>query len=136
LIRLLLNVLAGILSFLVMGWGLYSVMSVDFRLNPALTILYCAIPILCFPLFLLVRLRRKPAWWMGVAGCAFLAVYSMLNWRSCSALAVCGSVAGTVWMTLWTFPVLAFFCTTVASWAAMALRECPPELRPNKTDSA
>jgi hypothetical protein len=125
-LRLLLNVIAGLLSFMVMGWGLYSAMSVDFRPNPVQMILYCGLAILCFPLFVVVRLLRKRAWWIGVAACAFLAFYSVLNWRSCLAMETCGSVAGTVWMTLKTHPVLEYFGSTIASYAATILRENPP----------
>jgi len=123
-IRLLLNVAAGVLSFIVMGWGLYSVMSVDLRMNPVLSILYCALAILSFPLDLVIWLLHKPTWWLAVAACAYLVVYSALDWRSCSAMGICGGVAETVWITIKTRPVLAFIgavvCASIAEWFGRA----------------
>ena len=123
-LKLLLNLLAGILSFMVMGWGLYSAMSVDLRMNPVLSILYCALAILSFPLDLVIWLLRKPAWWLAVAACAYLVVYSALDWRSCSATGICGGVAETVWITIKTRPVLALIgavvCASIADCVGRA----------------
>jgi hypothetical protein len=126
-LRILLSLLAGVLSFTVMRWGLYSAISVDFRMNPVQTILYCALAILCFPLFVIIRLLRKPEWWLWIAACAYLVVYSALDWRSCAAMGICGSVAGTVWQTLKTHSALAFFGAAIASSAATVLLDGSPK---------
>lgn len=116
-----LNALAAASSFGVMGWGVYSAWSIDFRMSPVLSFLYCALPILSFPLVVRIRRRRIPAWWLSVAACAYLAVYSMLNWRTCSAHGYCGSVAGTVFLTLKTPPMLAFVAAAACSLGAQTL---------------
>jgi hypothetical protein len=126
-LRILLSLLAGVLGFTVMRWGLYSAISVDFRMNPAQTILYCALAIFCFPLCVVIRSLRKPEWWLWLAACAYLVVYSALDWRGCAAMGICGSVAGTVWQTLKTRSVLAYFGAAIASSAAMMLSDGSPK---------
>ena len=114
----ILNALAAAASFGVLGWGVYSAWSIDFRMNPVLSFLYCALPILSFPLVARIRRGRIPAWWLSIAACLYLIVYSMLNWRSCSAHDYCGSVAGTVFLTLKTPPMLGFILATTRSVGA------------------
>ena len=41
--------------------GLYSVYGLDFRQDTVLSVLYCLLPILCFPVFILVRPARRSA---------------------------------------------------------------------------
>lgn len=113
-----LNAVAAAASFGVLGWGVYSALSIDFRMNPVLSFLYCALPILSFPLVVRIRRRRIPAWWLSIAACAYLVVYSMLDWRTCSAHGYCGSVAGTVFLTLKTPPILGFVLAAACSLGA------------------
>jgi len=116
---LALSTLAGVLSAAVTLYGMYSAYSVDFRMNAVLTSLYCLLPILSFPVFLLVRQPRRSSVLLAILAIAYLAVYSMLNWRTCSELGYCGSVISTVLETLSTFPVLACFGAAIFSFAAL-----------------
>lgn len=118
----ILSALAAAASFGALGWGVYSAWSIDFRMNPVLSVLYCALPVLSF--FLVVRIRRGriPAWSLSAAASLYLVVYSMLNWRSCSAYGYCGSVAGTVFLTLKTPSMLAFILAAACSFGAQISR--------------
>lgn len=108
----ILNALAAAASFGVLGWGVFSAWSIDFRFNPVLSALYCALPILSFFLVARIRRGRIPAWWLSAAAGLYLVVYSMLNWRACSAHGYCGGVAGTVLLTLKTPSMLGFIVAT------------------------
>jgi hypothetical protein len=118
LIRIGLTWIAGLLSFAVLGHGLYWAWSIDIRFNPALSILFCALPILSFPVFLIGLLFRRIAVLQPILAFAFFAVYSALNWRTCSALGYCGSIGSVVWMTLTTRTVLTFFGAAICTVAA------------------
>jgi hypothetical protein len=119
---LVLTVLAGLLSFAVMAHGVFSAVVIDTRFNPVLSVLYCVLPILSFPLFLIGQFVRKLILLQAILVLAWLPVYSGLNWRACASHGYCTSVAGTVWMTFKTNPVLAFFGVVVISAAALALK--------------
>lgn len=118
----ILNALAAAASFGVLGWGVYSAWSIDFRMNPVLSVLYCALPILSFFLVARIRRGRIPAWWLSAAASLYLAVNSMLNWRTCSAHGYCGSVASTVFLTLRTPWMLGIMVAAGCSQAADAIR--------------
>jgi hypothetical protein len=111
--------LAGILSAAVTLYGMYSANSVDFRQNTVLTSLFCLLPILSFPVFLLVRPARRSTAMLAMLAIAYLAVYSRLDWRTCAELGYCGSVASTVLETLRTRPVLEYFGVAIFSFAAL-----------------
>jgi len=117
-----LGVLAGLLSLLVFGWGVYSAMSVDFGENPALTILYCALPIVSLPVCFLALAFQRLAVVQAILAIAWLPVYTALNRRSCSALGVCGSIASTVLMTLTTRVMLEYLASAACLLAAARLR--------------
>ena len=117
-----LMILAGILSFAVMGWGVYSTISIDFRPNPVLTFFYCVLPTLSFPVCLLAIVFRKLAVLQAVFALSWLAVYSVMNWRNCSALGLCGSAGATVWMTLTTRVMMAYIGSAACMLAAPRLR--------------
>ncbi|MGH9562122.1 MAG: hypothetical protein ACRD3S_11770 [Terracidiphilus sp.] len=117
----ILNALAAAASFGVLGWGVYSAWSIDFRMNPVLSVLYCALPILSFPLVARIRRGRIPVWWLSVMACAYLAVYAILNWRTCSAHGYCGSVSGTVFLTLKTPAMLGLILATACTLGAEML---------------
>src|SRR5271157_4298257 len=88
---------AGILSFAVSGYGLYSFASADLRRDTGVMILFCLLPALSFPVFLLsFRWFRWSAalHWLTAAG--YLAIYSMLDWRTCAELGYCTGVLQTV----------------------------------------
>jgi len=121
IVRIFVVWIAGILSFVVTGYGLYWATSIDARFNPALSILFCALPIASFPVFLIGRWLRKMAALQPAMAIAFLAAYAALNWRTCRSLGDCSSVGATVWITFTTMPVLAFFGAAICSLIAAAL---------------
>jgi len=123
LLRIGLTWIAGFLSFAVLGFGLYWTMSVDTRFSPVLSVLFCALPLLSFPVFLVGFLMRRAAWGQLVLAIVYLAVYAALNWRTCAAMSGCAGVASIVFLTLKTKSVLAFFGTAIVSVAALVLRE-------------
>jgi hypothetical protein len=122
-VRSCLHWTAGLLGFFVMLCGLYSAMSVDVRFSPVLSVLYCILPILSFPALLIGFLARRAALLQPMLALAYLAVYSALNWRYCSALGSCAGWAATVSLTIATPAVLAFFGAAAANLAAMTLGE-------------
>lgn len=119
LLRIGLTGIAGFLSFAILGRGLFWALRIDVWMNPVLSILFCALPILSFPVFLLGLLLRKAAALQPILAVAFLAVYSVLNWRTCSALGYCSSVSSVVLMTLTTRVSMAFFAVAITSVAAV-----------------
>jgi hypothetical protein len=119
---LVLTLLTGLLSFSVMAHGVSSAVVIDTRFNPVLSVLYCVLPILSFPLFLLGQIFRKLIALQAILALAWLPVYSALNWRACASHGYCTSAAATVWMTFKTTPALAFFAVVLLSSAALALK--------------
>jgi hypothetical protein len=110
--------LAGILSAGVTLYGVYSANVIDFRQDTILTGLYCLLPFLSFPAFLLVRPAQRSAAMLAVLAVGYVGVFSALNWRTCAELGYCGSVASTVLETLKTRTVLAYFCVAAFRFAA------------------
>jgi hypothetical protein len=120
-----LNLIAGLLSFGVMGYGLASAVFIDTRFNPVLSILYCVMPILSFPLFLLARLFRKLVALQIVLAMVYVGVYSALNWRTCASLGYCTGVLATVILTMKTLSVLAYFGSIILSIFAGVIENNP-----------
>lgn len=116
---LALATMAGLLSAIVTLSGLYSIYGLDFRQDTVLSVLYCLLPILCFPVFILVRPAQRSAAIAAVLAVAYLVVYSMLNWRTCAQLGYCGSVASTVMQTLKTRTASCYFGVALFSFAAV-----------------
>lgn len=102
-------VLAGILSAGVTLNGIWSATGLDFAQDTVLSIVYCAMPILCFPVFLLMRLQSQSGILLSLMAITYVGAYSALNWRTCSELGYCASMLETVAQTLSTNVVLAFF---------------------------
>jgi len=127
---LLLMTVAGIVSAVVTLYGVYSFIVVDLRANTVLTGLYCLLPILCFPGFLLVKPARRSAIVVAILAVAYFAVYALLNRRSCSELGYCESVASTLLETLRTRSVTAFFGATILGFLGLAAE--PPVTPPKK----
>jgi hypothetical protein len=121
LCSLFLTALAALLSLVVMGHGLVSAVFIDTRFNPVLSILYCVLPILSFPVFVLARLFRKLVVLQVILLLAWIPVYSALNWRTCASLGYCTTVAATVILTLKTPVVLAFIGVNLFGGAALLL---------------
>jgi len=116
-------ILAGILSFAVMGWGIYSTLSIDFRPNPVLTFFYCVLPILSFPVYLLLLAFRRAAVLPAILAIAWLPVYTAMNWRSCTALGLCGGIGSTVMMTLTTPVMMAYMASAACMLVSARIRE-------------
>jgi hypothetical protein len=105
--------LAGIFSAGVTLFGIGRSFGVDLRQDTLLSCLYCGLPILCFPVFLLVRPPRRAAVLLSLMALTYLGAYSALNWRTCSELGYCDSLIATVFQTLSTNMVLAFFAVVI-----------------------
>ncbi len=120
-VRIFLASIAGILSFVVTGFGLYWAMSIDARFDPVLSILFCALAIASFPVFVIGRWLPKIAVIQAVMAIGFLAAYARLNWRTCASMGVCSGVGAVVWLTFTTTPVQAFFDAAICSLIAAKL---------------
>lgn len=101
--------IAAVLSIGVSIHGVWSLLSIDLKQDTVLSCVYCALPILCFPVFVLVRPAGRSAILLSLMALTFLGTYSVLNWRTCSELGYCESIVETVMQTLSTNMVLAYF---------------------------
>jgi hypothetical protein len=120
--RLATRTAVGFLSAYVSLHALYSAYGVDFRANPLLTFLYCALPGLSFPAFFFVRTPRLESGLQAVLALGYLTTFSMLNWRTCAELGYCGSVTATVLETLRASPVSAAFSVVILDCTALLLK--------------
>jgi hypothetical protein len=96
--------------------GIYISMRVDLRQDTVLTTMYCLMPILCFPAFLLLRRAHRVAL-LAVFAFVFWGALSALSWRTCSELGYCGSIASTALLALTTPLVLVLFGITAIAFA-------------------
>jgi hypothetical protein len=116
------RVVAGVLSLAVLGYGARSCGSADFRQDAVLMGLFCILPLLSLPVFLLsFKWSRCSAALQWIFAVGYLAVYSMLDWRTCAELGYCRGVAWTVFETSKARPVEAYFAVAVFSLAALSL---------------
>lgn len=111
--------LGAVLSIGVSLYGAYSAIRIDLRQDTLLSCLYCGLPLLCFPVFLLVRPQSRSAFVLSLMALTYLGAYSALNWRTCSELGYCDSMLATVMMTLSTNVVLAFFSVVILQLTAL-----------------
>lgn len=123
--RRILTLFAGILSCLLMLMGMFAATRIDFRLSTVLSALYCALPVLSFPLYLLSLVMRKLALIQAVLAAAFLPVYYALIWRTCSELETCGSFASVFLVTLMTPRALVFLGVAICGVGAWVLDNRP-----------
>src|SRR5579862_8231111 len=110
--------LAGILSAGVTLSGIGHSFGIDLRQDTLLSLLYCALPVLCFPVFLLVRPPGRAAVLLSLMALTYLGAYSALNWRTCSELGYCDSLIATIFQTLSTNIVLTFFAVVILTLLA------------------
>jgi len=110
---------AGIISAGVSILGVWSVLAVDLKQDTVLSCVYCVLPILCLPVFILVRPQNRSALLLSLMALTYLGTYSILNWRTCSELGYCESVMTTVMQTLNTNSVLGFFAVVILSLIAL-----------------
>ena len=111
--------LAGLLSAGVSIHGVWSAMSIDLRQDMALSLVYCAMPVLCFPVFLLVRPASRSTFLQSLMALTFLGTYSVLNWRTCSELGYCQEVISTIMQTINTNVVLGYFGVVILNLIAL-----------------
>jgi len=116
---------AGIFSCLLTLYGLAAVRGLDLRQDTALSVAYCALPLLSLPLYLLVLAVRRLLPLQAVLAAAYIPVYCALNWRTCAALGYCGSVASVVFTTITTSKVLLFWGVALGSLAAFVVERRP-----------
>jgi hypothetical protein len=131
-ISILMRVAAGVMSFAVMAYGIYSFISVDLKRDAQLSFLFCLLPTLSFPVFLLsFRWLRASTWTHWLIAAAYLTVYSLLDWRTCAEMGYCDGMLNNVMRTLTTRPVE--MCIGVA---ALSLVSLPLRGRPRLTKRA
>ena len=115
---------ARLLSFAVSIYGLLPFTSADFRSDTLLMGLYCILPVLSFPVTLVSfrSLRLSVAQhWLLVFG--YVAVYSMLAWRTCAESGYCEGVLSTVFATTSTWRVRGLFLVAILNLALLILKE-------------
>ena len=110
-------------SLLVSAYGVYSYMGADFARDMLAMGMFCALPMLSFPVFLLsFKSLRWSASLHWILAAAYLAVYTALDWRTCSESAYCVSVMQTLLQPLTARPVEAVFGVAVFNLAALILQ--------------
>lgn len=115
---------ARLLSFAVSIYGLLPFISADFRSDTLLVSLYCILPVLSFPVTLIsfrsLRLSVALHWLLVFA---YLAVFSMLAWRTCAEMGYCHGVLSTVFATMSTWRVRGLFLVAILNLALLILKE-------------
>jgi hypothetical protein len=107
-------------SLLLTAYGAYCSTGADFARDALEMGLFCALPLLSFPVFLFSfkSLRWSVAMhWISAAG--YLAVYSALDWRTCADAGYCQGVTHTVLQTMAAGPVEAAFAVAAFHLAAL-----------------
>lgn len=94
-------------------------MSIDLRQDTAISVVYCAMPILCFPVLFLVRPLHRSTFALSLMALVFVAAYSALNWRTCSELGYCESPIATVMQTINADVSLAYFGVVILNLIAL-----------------
>lgn len=110
---------AAVLSVGVSVHGVWSAMSIDLRQDTVLSLVYCTMPVLCFPVFFLVRPASRSTFLLSLMALTYLGTYSALNWRTCAELGYCESIIATIMQTLSTDMVLAFFAVVILNLIAL-----------------
>jgi hypothetical protein len=115
-------VLTGIGSALLSLYGIYVYAGANLNLDTLPMSLYCFLPMLSFPAFLLsFRYRRSSVALHCTMAVVYCAVFSMLNWRFCSELGICSSVAATVLETIATPPALLTLGVAILNFASLSI---------------
>ncbi len=113
---------ARLLSFAVSIYGLLPFLSADFRSNTVVMGLYCILPVLSFPVTLVsFRSLRWSVALHWLLAFSYLAVYSMLDWRTCAELGYCQGVLATVLVTASTRRALGLFLVAIFNVALIIL---------------
>jgi len=115
--------IAGIGSFFVSAYGVYSFEFANLRQDTLAMSLFCALPLMSFPVFLLsFRSLRCSAATHWILAAGYLAVYSVLDWRTCSEWGYCHGIMRTVLQTLTAGPVQAASAVAAFNLAALLLQ--------------
>jgi len=122
---ILLTAVGSILSAGVSLHALYAAMRMDWHQDTLITTAYCLSPLLCFPVFILVRHAKRRALALGLLICGFLIAYFALSRRTCAELGYCGSAISTVVLTVKTRAALAFLAVAAISLVQSASGERP-----------
>ena len=120
---------AGVCALFVSIHGLWNIYGLDFRIDTLISALYCLLPFLSFFVFLFVKTPRLEVSLHAFIAVGYLAAFSFLNWRTCSAFGYCTTVADTIGTTLTTRPMLAAFAVVLLS-AASPLVDARDSARP------
>ena len=99
--------------------GVWSAMSIDLRQDTALSVVYCAMQIFCFPVLLILRPLSRSTFVLSLMALTFVGAYAVLNWRTCSELGYCESVLATVMQTINADVTLAFFGVVILNLLAL-----------------
>lgn len=102
-------------ALLVSIHGLWNIYGLDFRIDTLSSILYCLLPFLSFFVFLFVKPAKLEISLHALIAVGYLAVYSFLNWRTCTAFGYCSTVTATVSTTLMTSSVVAALVVLILS---------------------
>jgi hypothetical protein len=119
--RVALSIAATLLGCVLTVYGLIAVYKMDVRLDPGLSLLYCALPLLSLPAYLFALFRPRLILLLACFAVTYLGVYSALDWRSCAAVGICGSIWPVIWTTLTTIAVLSYFAMATCAWGALVL---------------
>jgi hypothetical protein len=109
-------------------YGVYIYAGLNLDIDTLPTSVYCFAPMLSLPVFLLSFWRhRLSAGLQVLMAVLFVTAYSLLNWRTCSELGYCGSVAATVGITLTAHASVAMLAVAITNLAALFFRgQLPP----------
>jgi len=122
IISLLCRTIAGLGSLVISAYGVYAASWTNFYQDTVLVSLFCMLPILSFPVFLLsFRTARWSVALHWISAIGFLAVFSMVEWRTCAELGYCEGLLRTVLVTLSAHPVEAAFGVAVINLAGLLL---------------
>lgn len=106
----LFRVIAGTASALMTAYGVYLFDGAYFSRDMLVMILFCALPAMSFPVFLLsFRWLRWSVAMHWILAIGYLGVYSMLDWRTCAEREDCQGVISVVLQTLTARPVESAF---------------------------
>jgi len=71
--------ISAVLAIGVSIHGVWSAMSIDLRQDTGISLVYCAMPVLCFPVFFLVRPASRSTFVLSLMALTFLGAYAALN---------------------------------------------------------
>ena len=99
--------------------------AMDLRIDRVVTLLYCLLPVVNALAFLCSRKGLTRVVMQSVLIVGFIAAYTVLNWRTCSALGYCTTMSATLWTTIQATAVVQI-CEGLLLSAAVAWLEGRP----------